>query len=322
MNNLIFPIQLEKKEKASFLERFLPYHKVISRENVYLQLLGSPHVNTQLVKEIEEESIRAVLSNGQSVVVDNPNLTKKDRQEYIRIARQYRAKPIAVIPYPENAQHPIYTISIPKAEFEMPIKEEGLEKIIDAYHPRNLYGSTPAIFIDRDGVIFSSVKKGEEGFVNTPEEIRYEEKAIEGLQLLQKTQLPLVMISNQASVGYGHITEGALEEISQKMKEDLRKEGISFKDIYYCTHKEHCVCRKPATGLIIQAAIHHALDPTQSFVIGDMTSDVETGKRVHSTTILMKTGFGGQDNKFDTRPDYTTVNLVEAARIISEKIGR
>jgi phosphoglycolate phosphatase-like HAD superfamily hydrolase len=50
-------------------------------------------------------------------------------------------------------------------------------------------------------------------------------------------------------------------------------------------------------------------------VIGDKSSDIELGKRVGATTILVSSGSGASDGK-PAHPDYVVRDLLEAARII------
>jgi len=51
-------------------------------------------------------------------------------------------------------------------------------------------------------------------------------------------------------------------------------------------------------------------------MIGDMTGDIELGKRLGMKTILVKTGNGGSDKRFDVTPNHVCENLTEAARVI------
>ncbi len=60
--------------------------------------------------------------------------------------------------------------------------------------------------------------------------------------------------------------------------------GVRFEGIYHCPHRPDagCRCRKPALGLLVQAAADLDFDPRQAFVIGDKDSDVEFGRRARS----------------------------------------
>ncbi len=87
---------------------------------------------------------------------------------------------------------------------------------------------------------------------------------------------------------------------------------------HYSPHSksENCECRKPGTALIIRACRDLNLDISMSYFVGDKTSDIEAGKRAGARTILVETGFGGDDKHFDVKPDYIAEDLLDAARYI------
>ena len=61
------------------------------------------------------------------------------------------------------------------------------------------------------------------------------------------------------------------------------------------------------------------IDLADSWLIGDTTIDVETARNAGLKSILLKTGHGGMDGKFDAKPDYVADNLLDAVRIILAK---
>jgi phosphoglycolate phosphatase-like HAD superfamily hydrolase len=63
----------------------------------------------------------------------------------------------------------------------------------------------------------------------------------------------------------------------------------------------------------------YGLEPSSCYVIGDKTSDIEAGKRGGYKTILVKTGYGGKDRKYDAKPDHVADDLLGAAKYILEK---
>ena len=56
------------------------------------------------------------------------------------------------------------------------------------------------------------------------------------------------------------------------------------------------------------------------YIIGDKTSDIKLAENLGMKSILVKTGKGGKDKKFEIRPTYITKNLLEASRIIANEI--
>jgi D-glycero-D-manno-heptose 1,7-bisphosphate phosphatase len=102
----------------------------------------------------------------------------------------------------------------------------------------------------------------------------------------------------------------------------LAAEGVRLEGIYTCPHREedNCVCRKPRTGLVEQAARECGFDPRQSFMIGDKASDIELGRNVGAVSVLVRTGYGAQwalDRQLQA--DYI-VDELPAAAIIIERL--
>ena len=72
--------------------------------------------------------------------------------------------------------------------------------------------------------------------------------------------------------------------------------------------------RKPSPGMLLAGAqmFGEAVDLADSYMIGDMTSDIGAGEAADTTTILVETGFGGKDGKVDVKADYQTANMATA----------
>jgi len=77
-----------------------------------------------------------------------------------------------------------------------------------------------------------------------------------------------------------------------------------------------CTCRKPSTGLIDYCIRKYNIDPTSSWIIGDTTIDIQTGRNVGLLTALVLTGEAGKDGKYDVQADMSAGNLLEAVNAI------
>ena len=80
--------------------------------------------------------------------------------------------------------------------------------------------------------------------------------------------------------------------------------------------KIDCSCRKPKTGVLEAAAEKYNISLADSWMIGDTTMDIECGRRGGLRTILVKTGSGGSDGKYDVTPDYVCEDLGAAVDVI------
>ena len=186
--------------------------------------------------------------------------------------------------------------------------------------PDTVRGTPPRfVALDRDGTVI--VERFHH--LAEPDEVELIPGAIEGLRELNVLGLGLVVITNQSAVGRGNLDQDRLEAVHQRLRSLLASGGIQLSGIFVCPHTpdDGCFCRKPRPGLLESAARQFGVSPASSFVIGDKASDIECGRRVGATTVLVRTGYGAQVAKEGTAtPDYTVNSLVEAAEVIQRVI--
>ena len=146
------------------------------------------------------------------------------------------------------------------------------------------------ILLDRDGVINKKPLKGE--YVKNWKEFEFLPGAIDALKFLTKNEYEIIIISNQAGIGRGLMTEEDLKEIHGKFLEVCKKEKINIKGIYYCPHDwdDGCFCRKPKPGMLFKAASDYHFDLTKTIFIGDDRRDEQAGKAADCKAILLKDG--------------------------------
>lgn len=173
-----------------------------------------------------------------------------------------------------------------------------------------------AVFLDRDGVLIREV-----GHLTRTEQVELIAGAADALKLLNRS-FPVVVVSNQAAVARGMMGEGDVVRINSFIRALFKKEGAMIDAFYFCPHHPgytgKCGCRKPGTGMLMQAEKGLGLDLKRSFIVGDKTSDIKAGKDAGCTAILVRTGYGGSDCQFRVHPDFTEPDMMHAAkRIIS-----
>ena len=139
---------------------------------------------------------------------------------------------------------------------------------------------------------------------------------MDALRRLAAAGFQLVIVTNQAGVERGLVSERVLEEIHGAMLLAARRAGARLDAIYVCPHLpvQACSCRKPEPGLVVQAAEDLAIDLKKSFMIGDSPSDIEAGRRAGCTTI----GVVSDQMSFtatDIPPDFIADSLATAAQI-------
>ncbi|MDR0926963.1 MAG: HAD-IIIA family hydrolase [Ignavibacteria bacterium] len=144
-----------------------------------------------------------------------------------------------------------------------------------------------AFFFDRDGIVNRRVVGG---YVRNIGELHILPYFIELFRLVKESGFLAILVTNQQCVGKGIISVETLEEIHNYMQKQLLiASGYNFDAIYYCPDlaDSGSSYRKPATGMFIDAIKKYGVNPISSYTVGDSVSDVEAGKQVGSTTILV-----------------------------------
>ena len=145
-------------------------------------------------------------------------------------------------------------------------------------------GLRPAVFLDRDGTLIEDV-----GYPRDPETVRLVDGAPEALAALRRAGFALVVVSNQSGIGRGFVTREEAKAVHERFLRELRARGVELDDVRYCPHtpEDACTCRKPATGLLLDAARELGLDLARSFMVGDKPDDVEAGRAAGCRTVLL-----------------------------------
>jgi len=175
------------------------------------------------------------------------------------------------------------------------------------------------VLLDRDGTI-----NVEKEYLSDPEGVELLGNAAEGIRRLRDSGLKVVVVTNQSGIARGYFDEVTLKSIHERLLSLLEAEGARLDGIYVCRHHpdERCPCRKPETGLLQQAAEEFRADLSQAFVIGDKAADIECGRRVGATTLLVRTGYGEEvAAQGGAGADCVVADLGEAADVIAQLVG-
>lgn len=131
----------------------------------------------------------------------------------------------------------------------------------------------PVALLDRDGVLNRKPPRAE--YVRNWNEFEWLPGVKPALAQLKAAGYRLIVISNQAGVARGAMTEADLESVHRRMLEEAAEAGGQIDGIYSCTHgwDEGCECRKPRAGLLFQAQRDFSFDLTRAVFIGDDERD-------------------------------------------------
>ncbi len=173
---------------------------------------------------------------------------------------------------------------------------------------------TRLALLDRDGTI-----NAERHYLRDPDELELLPGAVEGIRLLRESGFRVVVVTNQSAIGRGMLDWPALERIHERLGALLSAQGAWLDAIYVCPHRpeDGCDCRKPAPGLAERAAREFEAELRHAVVIGDKPCDVQFGKAIGATTILVQTGYGAAySSEEPIQPDHVAADLTAAARWI------
>ncbi len=151
-------------------------------------------------------------------------------------------------------------------------------------------------------------------YCSDPKQVQIFPGVPEALRRLKAKGFKLIVITNQSGIGRGFFT---VEQYRAVEAETLRQLGDGLIDsTYFCPDVpgQPSKCRKPAPGMILEAARDHDVDLTRSFFIGDKEIDAECAHNAGVRAIRVRTGF---DKMTDTSSaDWVAEDLPAAAEII------
>jgi D,D-heptose 1,7-bisphosphate phosphatase len=178
-----------------------------------------------------------------------------------------------------------------------------------------------AVFFDKDGTLVPNLPYNVD-----IRSIRFSTGAHFCLRLLRDAGYRFFVVSNQSGIARGYFKEDAFLPVAERLRQMFEEAGVSLSGFYYCPHhpegtvREYsvsCGCRKPAPGLLFQAARDHNIDLSLSWSVGDILDDVEAGRRAGCGTVLIDNGGETEWVVSPCRtPDLLASNLAQAALAI------
>lgn len=138
-----------------------------------------------------------------------------------------------------------------------------------------------ALFLDRDGVI-----NVDHAYVCKPENFEFIDGIFELCRTAKQLGYLIFVITNQAGIGRGYYTEQDFLKLTDWMCGVFKTQGAAIDKVYFCPfHPEYGVgnykidsfYRKPAPGMIYQAAEEFDINLAKSILVGDKESDIQAG---------------------------------------------
>jgi D-glycero-D-manno-heptose 1,7-bisphosphate phosphatase len=168
---------------------------------------------------------------------------------------------------------------------------------------------SPAVFVDRDGTLMHDAD-----YCSHPSQVKVFAGAAAALRRLKDAGFRIIVITNQSGIGRGFFSEEQYRAVESEVSRQLGNGLIDA--TYFCPDApgQPSKCRKPAPGMVLQAAREHDVDLSRSFLIGDKEIDAECAHNAGVRAIRVRTGF---DKMTDgSRADWVAEDLTAAAEII------
>lgn len=173
----------------------------------------------------------------------------------------------------------------------------------------------PAVFLDRDGTIIEEVE-----YLSDPEGVTLIPGAAKALSRLKKAGYALVVVTNQSGIARGLYQEEDYRAVAHRLDEILLAHDLALDSTRYCPHHPQitgdCRCRKPATGMHRAAAEELGLDTTRSYFVGDRVGDLLPALELGGDGILVRTGYGAEEEAHLPKGFHVADDLLEAAEMI------
>jgi D-glycero-D-manno-heptose 1,7-bisphosphate phosphatase len=181
-----------------------------------------------------------------------------------------------------------------------------------------------AAFLDRDGVLNEGEPDPESGLPESPlhpDQVRLLPGVGPALRELAAAGYLLVGVSNQPAAAKGKVTVEELAATQERVLELLAADGVRFDDFKLCLHHPEgiveglrgpCDCRKPAPGMLLEAAAELSIDLANSWMIGDTDADVGAGRNAGTRTVLVEYPGSSHKRVGSIAPDLRAADLPEA----------
>ena len=139
-----------------------------------------------------------------------------------------------------------------------------------------------AVLFDRDGTLVVDVP-----YNGDPDRVQPVPTARAALEKLRRAGIPTGVVSNQSGIARGLLTCDQVVAVNRRIEELLGPLGPWT----WCPHSpdDGCDCRKPAPGLVYEAARRLGVDPRDVAVVGDIGADVDAARAAGARAVMVPT---------------------------------
>ena len=188
--------------------------------------------------------------------------------------------------------------------------------------------NSPAVFLDRDGVLNDLVPDPVSGLPESPldpSDVLLLPGVVEALKRLRGAGYALVGVTNQPAAAKGLVTLERLNEVQARVVGLLAEQDVGFDRFAVCPHHpaglvpsltRRCSCRKPAPGMLLDAIREVGLRADASWMVGDSDDDVAAGLAAGVQPILVENPASAHRRSAGDATIATVVDLPAAVELI------
>ncbi len=174
---------------------------------------------------------------------------------------------------------------------------------------------TKAVFLDRDGVI-----NKEKEYLYRIEDFDFIEGVFDAVSAIRQHHFLAIVITNQSGIGRGYYSQSDYSTLTDWMLNEFKVKNIQLNDVFHCPHtpSDLCNCRKPNSGMILEACQKFDIDLLKSWLIGDKEIDIETGINAGiPNNILVRSGH--PIDEVHTKAAYIRDSIYDSLDLILDK---
>jgi len=176
-----------------------------------------------------------------------------------------------------------------------------------------------AVFLDRDGTI-----NVEKDYLYQISDFEFIDGVVEAIRRLNDIGYFVAVVTNQSGVARGYYTEEDVELLHRHIAGQLESGGARVDAWLFCPHHPEgrgsyslpCDCRKPLPGMLKEAARRYDIDLGASIMIGDKLADVGAGISAGCRAILVRTGYGADQEKLAPSSTEVYDDLLAAVKTL------
>lgn len=176
-----------------------------------------------------------------------------------------------------------------------------------------------AAFLDRDGTI-----NVEKEYLYQVKDFEFIPGVPEAILKLNQAGYMVIVVTNQSGVARGYYTEDDVLNLHRHIAGELKQVGAHIDAWFFCPHHPDgrgsyalpCKCRKPSPGMLLEASRRHDIDLENSVMIGDKLADIDAGKAAGCHTVLVRTGYGADEEQYVDLQTSVCDDLLSAVKLL------